>query len=114
MTSGTSNEAAQKGNVCALVINELLQNALEHGYERQEVGTVTVSLQDDGAQITISVDDDGIGLPAEFDLANTGSLGLQIVKTLAEGDLKGSFGLHDRDKGVSAVVVFPKHSQGGR
>jgi len=104
----------QAATVCALVINELLQNALEHGYQRQEIGTVTVSLQDDGAQITISVDDDGIGLPAEFDLANTGSLGLQIVKTLAEGDLKGSFGLYDRDKGVSAVVVFPKHSQGGR
>jgi two-component sensor histidine kinase len=104
----------QPATVCALVINELLQNALEHGYERQEGGTVTVNLQDDGDQVTISVDDDGVGLPEEFDLAQTGSLGLQIVKTLAEGDLKGDFELHDRDKGVSAVVTFPKHTQGGR
>jgi two-component sensor histidine kinase len=104
----------QPATVCALVINELLQNALEHGYERQEGGTVTVHLRDDGEQITISVDDDGGGLPTEFDLARSGSLGLQIVKTLAEGDLKGSFELHGRDKGVSAVVSFPKHSQGGR
>ncbi len=51
------------------MINELLQNALEHGYERQEGGTVTVNLSDDGEQITISVDDDGVGLPEEFDLA---------------------------------------------
>ena len=41
-------------------------------------------------------------------------LGLQIVKALAEGDLKGSFELNSRDKGVSAVVTFPKQSQGGR
>ena len=104
----------QPATVCALVINELLQNALEHGYERQEVGTVTVCLRDDGEQITISVDDDGVGLPEEFDLSQTSSLGLQIVQTLAQGDLKGSFELRSRDKGVSAIVTFPKHSQGGR
>jgi two-component sensor histidine kinase len=104
----------QPATVCALVINELLQNALEHGYERQEGGSVTVNLQDDGEQITLSVDDDGVGLPEEFDLSQTASLGLQIVKTLAEGDLKGTFELYSRDKGVSAVVKFPKHTQGGR
>jgi two-component sensor histidine kinase len=104
----------QPATVCALVINELLQNALEHGYERKEGGTVTVNLHDDGEEVIISVDDDGVGLPKEFSLAETSSLGLQIVKTLAEGDLKGTFELHGRDNGVSAVVTFPKHTQGGR
>jgi two-component sensor histidine kinase len=104
----------QPATVCALVVNELLLNALEHGYERQEGGAVTVNLRDDGEQITIAVDDDGVGLPEEFDLARTDSLGLQIVRALAEGDLKGSFELASRDKGVSAVVTFPKSSQGGR
>ncbi len=104
----------QPATVCALVINELLQNALEHGYERQVGGTVTVNLKDDGEQITISVDDDGGGLPAGFDLAQTSSLGLQIVSALAQSDLKGTFELHSTGKGVSAVVAFPKHSQGGR
>jgi two-component sensor histidine kinase len=104
----------QPATVCALVINELIQNALEHGYDRQEGGTVTVNLKDDGEEITISVDDDGGGLPDEFSLEATSSLGLQIVRTLAEGDLKGSFELRGRDNGVSAIVVFPKHSQGGR
>ena len=104
----------QPATVCALVINELLLNALEHGYERNEGGTVTVNLQDDGERISISVDDDGTGLPEDFDLAHTSSLGLQIVRTLAEGDLKGEFGLRGRDKGVSAVVTFPKQIRGGR
>ena len=104
----------QPATVCALVINELLLNALEHGYERDEGGTVTVNLQDDGERISISVDDDGTGLPEDFDLAHTSSLGLQIVRTLAEGDLKGDFGLRGREKGVSAVVTFPKQIRGGR
>jgi two-component sensor histidine kinase len=104
----------QPATVCALVINELLQNALEHGYDPLEGGTVTVNLADDGDQISISVDDDGGGLPKEFNLEETGSLGLQIVQTLAQGDLKGNFELRSRDKGVSAVVTFPKHSQGGK
>ncbi len=104
----------QPATACALVINELLQNALEHGYERQEGGTVTVNLGDDGRWITIAVDDDGVGLPDDFDLAHTSSLGLQIVRTLAQGDLKGRFELHRRDRGVSAMVTFPKYSFGGR
>ena len=81
-------------------------------YKRQ--GVVTVNLKDDGEQITIAVDDDGKGLPEDFDPTGTDSLGLQIVRTLAENDLKGSFELHGRDKGVSAVVTFPKQSQGGK
>jgi two-component sensor histidine kinase len=100
----------QPATVCALAINELLLNALEHGYVRQEGGTVTVNLRDDGEMVTIAVDDDGVGLPEAFDLDQTGSLGLQIVKTLAEGDLRGQFELCGRDKGVSAVVTFPKHT----
>jgi len=100
----------QPATVCALVINELLQNALEHGYDRQDVGTVTVKLHDSGDQITIAVEDDGLGLPGDFRLEQSNSLGLHIVKTLAEGDLKGKFELRGRDKGVSATVTFPKHT----
>ncbi len=103
----------QPATVCALVINELLLNALKHGYERQQGGTVTVRLEDNGVQITIAVEDDGVGLPEGFDLSQSSSLGLQIVQALAEGDLKGRFELRSRDKGTVAIVTFPKHTQGG-
>jgi two-component system, sensor histidine kinase PdtaS len=102
--------ATQPATVCALVINELLQNALEHGYDRQDVGVVTVRLHDSGDRITIAVEDDGRGLGGGFRLEQSNSLGLHIVKTLAEGDLKGKFELRGRDKGVSAIVTFPKHT----
>jgi two-component sensor histidine kinase/PAS domain-containing protein len=103
----------QQATACALVINELVQNAVEHGYGHRKSGRVAVDLQDDGTEVTISVDDDGVGLPEAFDMAQTGSLGLQIVQSLVQSDLKGNFELNSRDNGVSAVVTFPKQAQGG-
>lgn len=103
----------QQATACALVINELVQNALEHGFENRIDGTVVVNLQDDGQTVTIHVKDDGRGLPEAFDVTQTNSLGLRIVQSLVQSDLKGSFELNSRDNGVSATVTFPKQAQGG-
>jgi two-component sensor histidine kinase len=104
--------SAQKATSCALVINELLLNAVEHGYEERDVGLVSIALADDGEWVTIEVGDDGTGLPADFDLEEHGGLGLRIVRTLVQGDLKGDLTLHG-EQGVRAVATFPKTSLGG-
>lgn len=98
---------AQQATACALVINELLQNALEHGYDRRTEGTISITLQDEDQRIAIEVNDDGRGLPVGFALAHNSSLGLRIVQTLVQDDLKGHFELRSGD-GVSAIVTFPK------
>ena len=98
---------ARQATACAMVINELLQNAVEHGYERRSVGTVSVRLIDKGDEVTITIQDDGVGLPADFDREHAESLGLQIVQALVEHDLRGQFELKGGD-GVQAVVSFPK------
>jgi two-component sensor histidine kinase len=103
---------AQQATTCALIINELLQNAVEHGYERKPGGTISVNLQDDGDKVVIAVADDGQGLPEDFSLEQADSLGLQIVQTLVRDDLKGQFELREGD-GVSAIVTFPKQTLGG-
>lgn len=103
---------AQQATTCALVINELLQNAVEHGYERKPGGTISVNLRDDGDRVIIAVADDGQGLPDDFSLEQADSLGLQIVQTLVQDDLKGQFELREGD-GVSAIVTFPKQTLGG-
>ncbi len=104
--------SSQKATACALVLNELLLNAVEHGYEDRDVGKVTIALADDGEWVTIEVGDDGAGLPPGFDLEDHGGLGLRIVRTLVQGDLKGDFSLH-AEKGVRAIATFPKTSLGG-
>jgi two-component sensor histidine kinase len=98
---------AKQATACALVINELLMNAIEHGYVNRESGQIAVQLEDRGDEVSMVVADDGEGLPPDFDLAQTDSLGLSIVKTLAEDDLKGTFVL-ESDRGTTAIVRFSK------
>ena len=55
--------------------------------------------------LTVTVTDSGAGLPPGFDLENTTSLGLQIVRTLVEGELGGRISLRPRDGGGTIAVV---------
>jgi len=104
----------QQATACALVINELLNNALEHGFSEGAEGTISVELRDTGDEVAIRVADDGEGLPRDFDLADDTTLGLTIVRTLVQGDLKGTLRIEPRaERGTVAVVTFPKTTLGG-
>lgn len=98
---------ARQATACALVINELLQNALEHGFEGNAAGTIVVELLDDGDKVRIVIADDGAGLPPGFRLEDASSLGLQIVQTLVKDDLQGAFEMNSNG-GVRAIVEFSK------
>ena len=89
------------------MINELLQNAVEHGYEERSAGTISIRLEDEGDQICVSIADDGEGLPPDFVVGQTTSLGLQIVQTLVHDDLRGSFEMKSAG-GVQATIRFSK------
>ena len=107
---------ARQATSCALIINELLQNALEHGYDvrepRERGGTISLTFQDLGDRVELRVHDDGRGLPENFDLNSVDSLGLRIVRMLVTDDLKGTIEMVT-DNGVSAIVNFPKIPLGG-
>jgi len=70
---------------CGLVLNELITNALKHAFRDGRAGRVQVGLARlaDG-RCRISVVDDGIGLPGGLDTISSTSLGLQLVRSLAE------------------------------
>ncbi len=104
--------SSQQATACALVINELLQNALEHGFESRSKGKIGIELTDDGEWVGIHIGDDGAGLPGEFNLGAGSGLGLRIVQSLVEGDLKGKFEMRS-DRGARAIVTFPKTLLGG-
>ncbi len=104
---------ARQATSCALVINELLQNALEHGYDPRDTGgTISLMFQDYGDAVGLTVHDDGHALPPNFSLDRVDSLGLRIVQMLVTQDLKGQIDLQS-DRGVSAMVRFPKIPLGG-
>jgi two-component sensor histidine kinase len=59
-------------------------------------------------ELRLRVEDDGRGLPEGFDLAASTRLGLQIVRTLVEGELRGSIALEPRPgSGTRAVLQVP-------
>ncbi len=84
----------------ALVINELLQNALEHAFVGQAQGTVTISLGRSPHHYIIEVSDDGVGLPQE----RPASTGLEIVETLVRDDLRGKIAFKSGKRGTQVVI----------
>jgi two-component sensor histidine kinase len=100
---------SQQATATALVINELVQNALEHGFENRQQGQIRLVLTDGGDRVKLEVCDDGEPLQDGFELSNTSSLGLQIVRSLVQADLRGEIRLeNDQERGVVATVIFPK------
>jgi two-component sensor histidine kinase len=100
---------SRQATACALVVNELLENALEHGLQARKSGAVTIRLHDGGDVVSISVQDEDAELPEEFEPERGDGLGLYIVRTLVEEELRGQFELRG-EPGVSAVITFPKRS----
>jgi two-component sensor histidine kinase len=113
----------------AMVVNELLLNAVEHGLAERNRGRIDVRLQDLGNAVELVIEDDGNGLPPNFKPEQSTSLGLQIVHTLVTDDLKGTLQMESiypatRDPSVSgsetlpaalgtrAIVTFPKKPLG--
>ena len=98
----------------SMVITELLQNALQHGFGTSaprgndnggEGGLIEVLAARAPEQLTVTVSDSGAGLPPDFDLENTASLGLQIVRTLVVAELGGRLSITPRPGGGTVAVV---------
>ncbi len=79
--------AATRATPLVLVLVEIVQNALEHGFGADASGEVEVAAVRIGGQLTVTVRDDGVGLPPGFDPAGSDRLGMQIVRTLADAEL---------------------------
>ncbi|RJK95430.1 sensor histidine kinase [Vallicoccus soli] len=90
----------------ALVLTELVQNALEHG--APQGGTVVVHAERAPGRLRVAVLDEGPGLPEGFDLDRSRSLGLQIVRALVEAEMDGALTLAGRPGGgTEACVELP-------
>ncbi len=91
----------------ALILNELLSNAVKHGLAERRSGSISIDFTTDARGVTIAVKDDGVGLPPGFDMQSSAHLGLQIARNLTESDLGGSLTLYG-DHGTKAVIFFPE------
>lgn len=100
---------SKQATAFALVLNELVSNAIEHGFRERATGNIQVELDEDGMEVWVRVQDDGVGLPSGFDLQTSRGLGLQIARTLAEKDLDGRIVLTSNEgTGATAWVLFQR------
>jgi two-component sensor histidine kinase len=92
----------------AVVLTELLQNAVDHGYPEgvgfDWTGRVVVSLDNDGEQLEALVTDEGVGLPEGFRIEDATGLGLSIVRSLVTSQMEGSIEMRPGADGVGTVV----------
>lgn len=99
---------SEKASSLALVVNELVQNAIEHGFAGRRSGTIGLRLSTHSDSLyRLEIYDDGVGLPDGFDRITTKSLGIQIVRTLVETDLNGQFELISAG-GTHALITIPR------
>jgi|WetSurMetagenome_2_1015567.scaffolds.fasta_scaffold69241_2 two-component sensor histidine kinase len=93
---------------CGLIINELVSNALKHGYPAERRGTVTVELfPSERRTLTLRVADDGVGLSKNVNPSQARTLGLQLISNLAD-QLRGRLCIESgKSAGVVCTIVFP-------
>jgi two-component system, sensor histidine kinase PdtaS len=115
----------------ALVIAEVLQNAVEHAFDDGRdpedadgwhdgqacapdgpIGHVDLVLAQTDERLTVQVRDDGRGLPQGFDIERTASLGLSIVRDLVTSQLEGTIAMESLD-GTLVAVEIPRHRRDG-
>jgi two-component sensor histidine kinase len=91
---------------CGLILNELISNALKHGFPNSAGGEIKVTLRSgaDG-RCTLCVEDSGVGIPADLEVHTSQSLGLRLVRSLAQ-QIHGTFELVRIDPGTSAHLLF--------
>ncbi len=90
----------------ALVITELIHNALEHGLAEEGLA-LGIHVSSNGSELSVTISDDGVGFPEGFDISTSPNLGLQIVRTLTENELRGNLQLISDEKETRAVLTFP-------
>ena len=109
---GSTGEVdAHTATSLALAVAELVHNAIEHGFVGRERGTVDGVDAAGAGEIVLTVRDDGIGLPEGFDLDSSANLGLAIVRTVVQDDLRGTLSFTG-GRGTTVTVRVPLSDTG--
>lgn len=96
---------------CALIFNELLNNAYKHAFINRSKGRIYISIKEENNHATLTVKDNGVGLPPNFELDKSDTLGTQLVSILSK-QLQADLRVYN-DNGACFIIEFKKSDQPG-
>ncbi len=97
---------SQAATALALIVNELVQNAVEHAFVGRTQGIIEVTIGRSPTNLHVWVCDDGIGLPENLEHG----LGLEIAETLMLDDLDGTMNFYSHAHGTEVALTMPRKS----
>jgi Signal transduction histidine kinase len=88
-----------------LIINELISNSYKHAFKDNPKGEINLSINTEKSGCyLLTVEDNGVGLPVDFDISTTKSLGLQLVNVLVD-QISGSLKIYS-NVGAKFEIYF--------
>jgi len=92
---------------CGLILNELVTNCIKHAFINDAAkNEIKISCASSDNGCTLSVTDNGAGLPEDFNLRTSKSLGFRLVNGLTK-QLKGTVSVLETNEGAHFKIVFP-------
>ncbi len=88
-----------------LIVNELISNSLKYAFPNERKGEITVGLKKLDQEFELIFKDDGVGMPNDFDWKKANTLGIKLVRALAENQLDGSIDM-ESENGTTFIIKF--------
>lgn len=98
---------SKQATVLALCTNELVSNAVNHGFRGRDHGRIQIRTLRRDPFATIEVENDGEKVPDNFEPDESRGLGMKIIQRLVTSDLHGRFTIRSVGNGTIAAITFP-------
>ncbi|MBN1432652.1 MAG: PAS domain S-box protein [Methanomicrobiaceae archaeon] len=93
---------------CSLIINEVISNSIKYAFAGRDSGELSLIFRIEGDHYRLEISDDGVGVPEDFDLEKSKSLGMRLIRRLALEQLRGTIEIRTGE-GTSFIFMFPIH-----
>ncbi len=92
-----------------LIINEVVTNTLKYAFPEDKTGTLIIKFYKKGNEFFLTVKDDGVGIPKDFDIEKSDSLGMQLITNLTQ-QLDGELEII-KSPGATFNIKFPEREK---